>query len=239
MENENEKQAKLQHEIATLKEEKSVELALEGFLKFVNKEPNIKNLPTRKLFGAGKSEMSYMPISRIEAMLDTFYFGMWSTVNFEYKQVMNEITGSIQLRVKHPITGDWLERTGAASCVIRQASKTEILQIAEHKIKDALVMDIPHLKSECIKNAAKLLGAAFGRNVGRDIIDAYTPIITQVVETKEKKAAAGDKIALEVGSDLWKEVLRKKTDLKTVKFHYDFLNEEDEKTYVAQLKLVK
>jgi len=228
----------LQSEIVALKSEKKEELAIEGFLKFINKEPNPNKLGSRNVgWGDNKKQMQYVPISAIENMLDTFFFGMWSTTNFEYRQIMNEVTGSIQLRVKHPITGDWLERTGASSVVFRQKSGTEILEIAQHKIKDGLTMDIPHLKSECIKNASKLLGNAFGRNVSRDITDNYVPLITEIVDSKAKKVEerAGDKSLLDTDSKTWSDLLAKKTPLSTVKFHYDFLSEEDEKLYVKSL----
>ena len=123
----------------------------------------------------------YVPISHIEMLLDEVFFGLWETKDFKWQIVANEIIGSITLRVFHPVANVWIERTGASATMIRQKSGAGITEV-EAKLHNALEMDFPHLKADCLVNAAKSLGNAFGRNLNRKIADVYRPLITEKAE---------------------------------------------------------
>lgn len=152
----------------------------------------------------------YIPISFVEARLDEIYQGIWSHENFQTKVVANEIIGSIELKVFHPIAKVWLTRVGTASVVIQQnawlldeqgnpvkdnrgekiKNKPKPSDV-DAKISNTLVKDIPHLKAECVKNAAKSLGVWFGRDLNRkdaDNIQSDLPLIASVA----KKPTASD-----------------------------------------------
>lgn len=132
----------------------------------------------------------YLPIDFVETQLDEFFFGLWSTENFRWASIANEVQGSIDLLVFHPTAKIWLKRTGAASIVImvdaipeelkddRQAKNRWGLDPSNKK-SNALDLGFPKLKTECIKNAAASLGNLFGRNLNRENKDTYTPIKTQ------------------------------------------------------------
>jgi hypothetical protein len=107
----------------------------------------------------------FLPISAVEDRLDSLFNGLWKTHSYTQQVIANEVTGSIILEVMHP-SGVWLSRVGTAAVIIQQDKGAEITDLSA-KIKNTLVKDIPHLKSECIKNAAKSLGKAFGRNLNR------------------------------------------------------------------------
>ncbi len=57
-------------------------------------------------------------VSHVETTLDEMFFGHWRTENFKWERIANEIVGSLDLVVIHPITGYELRRTGAGSIVI-------------------------------------------------------------------------------------------------------------------------
>ena len=116
----------------------------------------------------------YLPITDVEMTLDRMFQGLWQTRNFTQQVVANEIIGHIELGVFHPVLRDWIWRTGAASVMIQQSKGSDITDIGA-KIKNTLVKDFPHLKTECVKNAARSLGKIFGRDLNRNDEDIYTP----------------------------------------------------------------
>ncbi len=144
---------------------------LQNFSKLLNKDPQQANV--RKNPYANNSK--YLPISFVEMKLDELFFGLWQTENFKTQVVMNEIVGSIDLLIFHPTANAWLRRTGSAAVQVQMKSGSGVLD-AENKIKNTLTKDYPHLKAECLKNAARSLGKAFGRDLNRDFEDSYSPI---------------------------------------------------------------
>lgn len=119
----------------------------------------------------------YLPISFVEMKLDELFFGLWETRDFKWQVVGNEIIGSLVLRVFHPVANQWIERTGASATMIRLQKGASVTDVSS-KIFNALEMDFPHLKADCLVNAAKGLGKVFGRDLNRKYADVYRPIIT-------------------------------------------------------------
>lgn len=148
----------------------------------LNKEPEQDHVKKNDLAGGAL----YLPIGKIEMTLDEVFMGLWKTDNFRWTVIANEVVGSIDLHVYHPIIKDWLTRTGAAATIIQQDAykkddngnymKDErgykiranvAPSDVDAKIKNALEKGFPKLKAECIKNAAKGLGKLFGRDLNR------------------------------------------------------------------------
>jgi hypothetical protein len=150
---------------------------LETFVKALNRTPAVTK---KNKFANGRK---YVPISHIQVLLDQMYFGLWQTKNFTNKVVGNELVGSIELWVYHPVIKDWMIRTGVAATQIRQHKGAALTDI-DSKIKNALEMDAPHLYADCIKSAAKTLGPAFGRDLNRDFVDNYTALVSKHVESQ-------------------------------------------------------
>jgi hypothetical protein len=123
----------------------------------------------------------YMPIGIVEKKLDEFFSRLWSTENFRWQVVANEIVGSIDLKVY--MYGTWITRTGCGSAMI-QTTKGTAADVS-NKIKNTLVKDFPHLKAECIKNAAKSLGVNFGRNLNRSDVGEYQHLSEKIEEKTE------------------------------------------------------
>ena len=124
----------------------------------------------------------YYPIEYLEGLLD-LHFGVlnWGHRRYETKIVGNEILGSIELYVIHPVTDRECTRIGTASVQImvdaltdeekKGMSKTEInrhYQNPDNKKPNALKLFSGVLKTECLKNAIISIAPAFGRNLNRD-----------------------------------------------------------------------
>lgn len=117
----------------------------------------------------------FLPISHLEMMLDEIFFGHWSVRNFKYEQIHNELIGSLEIVVVHPATGDDIVRSGAGAVTVFRSTMTN------------LALDLPRLKTECVKNAVQSLGKCFGRDLNREILDCYDPPIKPPKDdTKDK-----------------------------------------------------
>ena len=130
----------------------------------------------------------YLPIQVIEDKLDHFFQGHWIIENFKYQVIANEMIGSLDLSVLHPVSGIWIKRTGTGAVIIQQRVKKDekgnripidITDISS-KIPNTLTRDMGHLKAECIKNAAKSLGRAFGSDINREIDDGLLSPATTI-----------------------------------------------------------
>lgn len=146
---------------------------LEGFQALLNKPPAKSEVRANQYAG----NTLFLPISYVEMTLDELYFGLWETKDFKWQIAGNEIIGSITLRVFHPIAKEWMERTGASATMIRLQKGAAVTDISA-KIFNALEMDFPHLKADCLVNAAKSLGKCFGRDLNRVYADIYKPLVT-------------------------------------------------------------
>lgn len=169
-----------------MQDEQEFKKNLERFLKLLHRRPA----------GVARQEnFDYIPIDVVETRLDQLFFGLWQTTNFHWSVVSNELIGSIDLQVYHPIAQIWLTKTGAAGKVIMQDKDASILDAGAKK-KNALELNFPTLKADCIKNACKSLGSAFGRKLNRktDRVEEYTPIILTldriIADTKNRLISA-------------------------------------------------
>jgi len=143
---------------------------LQSFLQKLSKQPPKEEIRQNKQ----ANNADYLPISFIENKLDEIFMGLWSNKNFTSRQIANELVGQIEIEFFHPTAKVWLTRTGVAAVPIQFKSGSDITDIT-NKIKNTLVKDYPHLKSECIKNAAKSIGKMFGRDLNREYVDTYSP----------------------------------------------------------------
>lgn len=160
-------------------------LLLQDFTRRLNAEPNPGEFDKTP-----DGQASYLPISFIEMSLDELFLGQWSTENFKWSAITNEVQGSIELVLIHPITQKEIRRTGAGSIVImvdslskeekdvmsKQARNLYALN-PENKKPNALDLGFPKLKAECIKNAASSLGKLFGRDINRKKKDVFKPAL--------------------------------------------------------------
>lgn len=158
---------------------------MQNFQARLNQEPDPKELDTTP-DGRAKT----LPISFVEMTLDELFFGQWELSSASYQQVFNEVVGTAELTVWHPISGKPLKRTGFASVVITQDKDAAIADFQSTKKKNALDLTFPKLKSEILKNAAASLGKVFGRDINRKYADVYKPTLKALPDAALKAASA-------------------------------------------------
>ncbi len=163
---------------------KNTQKQLEKFQMLLNQYPEKDEIQINKQARGAK----YLPIAVIERLLDENYSGLWQTTNFRWQVVANEIIGSIDLQVYHPTERIWITRTGSASAMI-QTEKGKPIAV-ESKYPNTLVKDFPHLKTECLKNAAKSLGVRFGRSLNRGEHEEYNYLSDTVADLSDKQKQA-------------------------------------------------
>lgn len=160
---------------------------------FINKL-NKKN-PVNGLEKTPDGKAVTLVISHVEMTLDEMYLGLWSTENFKWSVIQNEVVGSLDLVVCHPVNGMMIRRTGAASIIIQVdkvpdgltgKARNEWQLNVSNKKSNALDLGFPKLKAECLKNAAQSLGKIFGRDLNRKMTDEFTPVIK--VESSKSNA---------------------------------------------------
>lgn len=188
----------------TFEQVERLRIQLQDFTKRLNNDPNPAEFDKTP---DGKA--SYLPISFIEMSLDELFLGQWGTENFKWSAITNEVQGSLELVLTHPITGKEIRRTGAASIVITvdsidQEAKDSMSKQArnlyalnpENKKPNALDMGFPKLKAECLKNASSSLGKLFGRDINRKKKDVFRPALKELggdaFATLVKRVEAGE-----------------------------------------------
>lgn len=157
---------------------------LEAFQAMMNQSP-----PDSAIEGTPDGSARTMVISHVENALDMFFLGQWSTNDFTFKVVGNELAGQLVLSVTHPITGTVRTLVGVAAQAIMMdkapdglngQDKNRWSQDISNKKSKALKMNLPALKSECLKNAAQQLGKAFGKDLNRKNAATYAPKLGKV-----------------------------------------------------------
>lgn len=155
--------------------------------------------------------LMYLPIEITEAKLNHYFHGLWETTDFHYSVIVNEVVGHLTLGFFHPVAGVWLRRIGTGGVMIQQKAQYEDdgrggrrkveqdLMDINRKVANSLEKDMGHLKSDCIKNAAKSIGALFGANLGRSIEDLGfqdVMLTPEVVEDEVKHCQSQEELNL-------------------------------------------
>lgn len=139
---------------------------LENVHKFQTTLNGVPN-PAEIKKNAAARDAKYIPIGEVEKLLDEMFAGLWQTHSFEWKVVANELVGSIVLEYFHPVVHVWMKRTGVGAVPVTMTSGSKVPEMLEKKIVNACVTVAPHLKAECVKNAARSIGQRFGRDLNR------------------------------------------------------------------------
>lgn len=183
---------------------------------FVSKLQAIPNKDELDKTPDGKANT--LPISYVEMTLDELFYGLWSTEKFTWSTITNEVVGSIELVLTHPITQKEYRRVGAAGIVItvdaiedeikKKMSKQERNEYANNpsnKKPNALDLAFPKLKAECVKNAAQSIGKILGRDLNRKKVDtlnlALKPLKDDAFLKLVERIEAGETSLVTVASD--------------------------------------
>lgn len=211
--------------------------ALQNFTARLNSEP-----PAESLEKTPDGRASTVVISHVEMTLDELFFGQWSTTNFTWSAIANEVQGAITLEVLHPVTGEKITRQGAASVIITVDKLPDELRndpharnrwalSPENKKPNALDLSFPKLKAECLKNAAQSLGKIFGRDLNRSRKDQYKPF---KIQSKELPPAMLEVIEQKIAEGLTPWEFN-----KTVEILGDLISPEQRTALESKLKPIK
>lgn len=107
----------------------------------------------------------YVPIQVVEELLDHLFPLSWSWEHKSSTLMINEIVSDGELVIDCGPVKRRLWGSGASQ--MQYKSGTDGVTNLDAKIKDTLGKDYPNAKSEALKNACKLLGNVFGRQINR------------------------------------------------------------------------
>lgn len=145
---------------------------LAEFQTMLNKKPNDEWVQSHPFIKGYK----YIPIQRIEYLLRSI-FQEWEWKVNEFKVIANSICVHGTLRIKHPITNEWLHYDGLGAVDI-QTSKGSNPTDFNSIVPNAIQKNLPAAESYALKDAAEKLGEVFGASLNRkDVIEfksAYT-----------------------------------------------------------------
>lgn len=111
----------------------------------------------------------YVPIPVVEELLDYLFPMGWNLIPKNTQWIANEITGDGVLVIDCGGIKRELWGSGAVMMQYKSAKNGGDGDPTNlgNKITNTLQKDYPHLRSEVLKNACKLLGNVFGRNLNR------------------------------------------------------------------------
>lgn len=138
------------------------------FKRKINQRPTENLIKTNQNYGN-----RYIPLQVIEIMLNAIFESVQYIVPFQPSFVEGNIIFTIIVRVKHPVTGDWLDYTGTSAVPIHTANG---------HIRD-IHSNLPAGKSYAIMNAVKHIGQLF-----RAESDDYTRVLDSYFEDKQEEA---------------------------------------------------
>lgn len=117
--------------------------------------------------------LDYIPVERVKLLL-TQIFQVWESEVVDYKALFNSVSVQVRLRVKNPITGEWISHDGVAAVDVQTkagASAADLSQINANAVMKAL----PAAASYALKNAAEKLGAIFGGSLQKYDLSPFMP----------------------------------------------------------------
>lgn len=170
------------------------------------------------------TKMYYTPISEVENALDEIFFYGWRSEVIKYELILNSFCVHLRLHVINPATGKEEFTDGLGACPIQVNSAAKPMDTSN--IKSAAVqMSLPAAKAYALKDAAEAFGKKFGRDVARDVVATYDPI----VKTSDKL----EEIFLRC-KDMWEK--SDKSDLTKDKFLLEAKKQGIQEMFIEYLK---
>jgi len=113
----------------------------------------------------------YLPIRYHKRLAQQLFLGQTREEVIHYMNIFNEITVHLRFHYRHPITNEWLFVDGLGSAQIMQDKDTKVSDFALFKKPNALQTCLPKARTEAYKNATSQLGAIFGSDLNRQILE--------------------------------------------------------------------
>lgn len=139
------------------------------FKQLLNQPPPEQWIKTHKQTG-----IRYLPIDKVELLLDRIYVGRWKTSVLQTQLLVNAIQVTVRLEVFDPVNEAWTHHDGVGAMPIqlKQGATPGDLGAINH---NSIQMNTPAAKSYAIKDAAEHLGKIFGRDITRKDTANYQP----------------------------------------------------------------
>lgn len=121
-----------------------------------------------------EKNIPYLPIDKVEILLDRIFVGMVQVEIKEVKIVLNSIQATVRLLVFHPIKQMWVFNDGVGAMPIQLAKGATPGDLS--KVNHAAIqMNAPAAVSFAVKDAAERFGKIFGRDLSRKDTVNYQP----------------------------------------------------------------
>jgi len=139
---------------------------------WIKKHPYV-NIEVHTDTGKQKQPLEYVPIEKTKQLL-TQIFQEWNDTIKSVQQVFNSVCVVVTLRVRNPLTGEWIEHDGIGAVGV-QTDKGENAANLNAIKQDAVMKAAPAAASYALKNAAEKLGSLFGGNLQRYDLTPFMP----------------------------------------------------------------
>lgn len=138
----------------------------------------------------------YVPIDKVEAMLDAFFLS-WSVKVLNIQLMINCVTVHVELKVID-FNGNEIIHHGVGAEALQVNKDANPLDTTALK-QNAVVIALPKAKTEAIKDAAHHLGKIFGRDVNRKDIMPFESISSKITNELNETSDVSDIInAIEI-----------------------------------------
>lgn len=200
-------------------EELTVALNQNPPAEWVKEHPFIKVEETKPDGSKKKVPLKYLPIERVEFLLDSLFKGYYRIEVIHVGMLLNAVQVTVRVHYKHPITDEWMFHDGLGCSEIQTTSGSGALKLDMSNInRGALVMAVPNAKSVAIKDACDHLGKLFGRNLNRKDTINYGMDLTLI--PMDEKHPNWEKVCDAVRSGAF--------SIDVVKSKYDLTEEAEE-----------
>jgi len=126
--------------------------------------------------------LEYISVEKVKQLL-TQIFQVWESEIVDYKALFNAVSVQVRLRVKNPLTGEWITHDGVGAVDVQTAKGASAADLSQINAS-AVMKALPAAASYALKNAAEKLGAIFGGHLQKYDISPFTPAYnTELKET--------------------------------------------------------
>lgn len=138
---------------------------------FLNKQPPAQWLKKHPIY-----KNTYLPIDKVELLLTTF-FGQWRVEIKRINQMLNSIVVEVRLYYFDDEINDFAFQDGAGAAALQVDSGAKPMDIDKLK-QNAVMLAVPIAKTNAVKDAADLIGKAFGRDLNRKDTINYESVLS-------------------------------------------------------------
>lgn len=120
-----------------------------------------------------EKNIPYLPIDKVEILLDRIFVGRVQIDVKECKQLVNAIQVTVRLNVFHPVLQQWVynDGVGAMPIQLQKGANGDLSKVNS----SAIQMNAPAAVSFAVKDAAERFGKIFGRDLSRKDTTNYQP----------------------------------------------------------------